>query len=100
MNSLVLNSHQYNPKITSPLDHSLLRLFNDSEDYFLDFISILLDLFKAWPIIVGLVKIIPIHLVHSYSKYSFIRLIDPFWNDSFIQELIDIETGSMSIVEY
>ncbi len=45
------------------------------------------------------VEIIPIHLVHTDSEHLLISGTDPLTNDSMVNELIDIERGSVGKIE-
>ena len=47
----------------------------------------------------GCVEVIPIHLVHADSKHLLILGADPLSNDPVVDELVDVECGSVGVIE-
>lgn len=99
VNSLMLDSHENYPKITVPVDLILLALLYYLDDHIFDLISEGFGILKRRPVIMGLIEIVPVHLIDSYSKHSFIWLIDSFLDESLINEFVGKECSSVSVVE-
>ena len=64
-----------------------------------DSVTIGLGVLDGGPFVMGLTKIIPVHLINANSKHPFIRFIDPFADKPFINKFIDKESSSVSVVE-
>jgi hypothetical protein len=48
---------------------------------------------------VGLAKVVPVHLINTDRKHPFIRLVDSFTDEAFINKFIDKEGSSVAVVK-
>ena len=81
MNELVLNPHQNRPPGIIPTHWATPgRLANHVRHCGTNLLPIGFDLGNRWPIVIGLVQIIPTHLIHTNSKNRLKAWVDPFRN--------------------
>jgi hypothetical protein len=99
VNTFVLNAHKNDPHVGVPVDLGLSSLGDEIRDHLSDSVTIGLGVLDGGPFVMGLTKIIPVHLINANSKHPFIRFIDPFADKPFINKFIDKESSSVSVVE-
>ena len=96
----MLNSHQDYPQFTIPLYNLLIGSSYHLNYYIFHSISVLLRLDNCWPLVMGFIDIIPIHLIDSNRKYFIIVTVNPSIDYTIFDKLIDKKCCSMTIVEY
>lgn len=96
----MFNTHQYNPKITVPVNLCLSAILYDINHHIFNLLSKYFGVLNWWPLIVWLCKIVPVHFIYSDSKHSFIGWINSFGNKPFFNKLVDEKCCSMSIIKY
>ena len=94
----MLDTHQNRPHVRSPID--LCTYFFDSfQNLFIYLFMIFLNFFHSWPLIMRLIKVIPLHLVNPDSQHRFEFWIDALKYDSSLEQFVDVEGGCMPIIE-
>ena len=100
MHPFMLNTYHDHPELIVPVIHiHWFYLIDGSQHYLSDLQSVFLDFFKRGPFIESLIKIVPIHLINSYSQDLLKTWIDSRVNYTIFIKLIDVDSSSMSIVE-
>ena len=99
MNFLVFDSHHYDPSIGVPADLGT-DVINYRQDHLLDFLAISCDFSDCWPVVVSIIKIIPVHFINSDCENGLKLGIDSISDESFVEQLVDVDAGCMTIIEY
>ena len=57
------------------------------------------DFSDGWPVVVSIIKIIPVHFIDSDCENGLKLGVDPIGDESFVKELVDVDARCMAIVE-
>ena len=97
----MFNSQQHYPNVIMPVfDISGLHLIDDSKYDSFHFVPVHFSLRHRWPVVVTFVEIVPVHLVHSHREHFFVFAIHSLLNHAVVEHLVDVDRGSMAVVEY
>lgn len=100
MDALVLYPHQDHPGRALPVDGQGERhLANKIAHQRTDFGPIAAQLGDLWPVVVGLVQIVPAHLVHPDGDHGLDAGIQPLVDQARRQQFVDEEGGGVAVVE-
>lgn len=99
MDSLVLDAHQNDPHIAVPVDLFLFSILYDVYHHFSYLFPVSFGILNGRPFVVRLIQIIPVHFINTDGKHSFVGLIDPLADKALVEELVNKECCSVSIVE-
>lgn len=91
-------AHQNYPSIRLPRNFNIYLLDHIKNDFFYS-LSVCSDIIETRPIIMSLIKIIPVHLIDSDSKYRLKIWIYSLRDQTLIKKLIYEETSCMAIIE-
>ena len=100
MDPLVFDPHEECPEGIVPVDgHRQRRRADGLIDHRPHRVAICLDLRKRWPVVMGVVQIVPRHLVDSDGKHRFEAGVDPPIGELGDDELVDKEGSRMPQVK-
>ena len=96
----MFNPHQDDPEGIVPVNrHAQGHRPDDFVDARSHRVAIRLDLSERWPVVVGLVQIIPRHFIDAHGEHGFEARIDPLVGDLGDDQFIDIERCRVPEVE-
>jgi hypothetical protein len=85
----MLNAHKNDPHITLPCKGFLLTLFDQVDYHLLDPVSEIFGILDRGPLVMGLIQVVPVHLINADSEHSFILFVDSAFDQSFVNQLVD-----------
>ena len=100
MDAGVLDTHQDGPGRAAPGDRQRQGEGGDDRvDHVADLAPEVLRLGHARPVVMGLVEVVPRHLVDPDREHRFEAGVDPFGDDAGDDQLVDVEGGGVAVVE-
>ena len=94
----MLDAHHDDPSIGVPTD-LWTSIIDDVQNNLLDLLTIGGDLPDGGPVIVGIVEVIPVHLIDADCEDGLKVGVDSVRDESFVEELVDVHASCVAIVE-
>ena len=94
----MLNGHHDYPHIRGPA-YLFVYFVDCLENLIIDLPTKFFHLINRGPIVMGFVKIIPFHFVHTNGQYGFQPWVDSLGNDSPIGKFVHVEGCCVSIIK-
>lgn len=96
----MLDAHQDHVEVGEPgVDFGCLGGVDHIKYDLLDLSAELSGLGHRGPVIVSLVEVIPVHLVYSDCEHFLVFGIYSLLDHAVVEQLVDVEAGSMTVVE-
>lgn len=89
VNTFMLNAHKDNPHIALPCKDFLFTFLNQIDYHLLDSVSEMFGILDRGPLVMGLIQVVPVHLINSNSEHSFVLFVDSALDQSLVNQLVD-----------